>query len=178
VRRSIDASVDDHTTPARQHNLYPACRKPDRVRMAPSPRRQGAPVRDGLIATNDNRKVRVRIADQLATIAIKGSRVGISRTEFEFPIPLSDAEEIMRTMCDGHVLAKTRVFVTYDNVNWMVDIYEGILQGVILAEIEVATKDQAIVISPWIGQEVTGDPSYRKINMFAARMLANESAQS
>jgi CYTH domain-containing protein len=114
----------------------------------------------------------------VATIAIKGSRVGISRTEFEFPIPLSDAEEIMRTMCDGHVLAKTRFFVPYDKVNWMVDIYEGILQGVILAEIEMATKHQAIVIPPWIGQEVTGDPSYRKINMFAARMLANESAQS
>src|SRR5215475_13921579 len=63
-------------------------------------------IRDGLIASNNGNKARVRISDSNATITLKSRRRGPSRTEFEYPIPVSDAEEILRTMCDGQVLDK------------------------------------------------------------------------
>jgi adenylate cyclase len=55
-------------------------------------------IRDGLVATDNGRKVRIRISDESATIAVKGPRAGITRAEFEYAIPPSDAEEIMRTL--------------------------------------------------------------------------------
>jgi adenylate cyclase len=69
-------------------------------------------IRDGLIANNKGNKARVRIANDVATIALKSSRRGLVRTEFEYVIPYSDAEEMLRTMCDGNVLDKVRHFVS------------------------------------------------------------------
>jgi CYTH domain-containing protein len=134
-------------------------------------------IRDGLIANYNDRKVRVRIYDKSATITLKGHHAGITRAEFEYPIPLSDAEEIIRTMCDDHVLEKRRYFVPYEGINWEIDAYEGILNGIVLAEIELKTMDQTLTIPQWIGREVTGDPKYRKINMFAERMSTIKSTR-
>jgi adenylate cyclase len=127
-------------------------------------------IRDGLIANNDGHKARVRIADSTATIALKSRRHGPTRTEFEYTIPCSDAEEIMRFMCVGNILDKVRHFVPHAGLTWHVDVYEGILNGVVLAEIELAHADQRLELPDWIGDEVTGDPRYRKINMRAQRM--------
>jgi CYTH domain-containing protein len=90
-----------------------------------------------LIANNNGQKVRVRIANGVATIAIKSRRRGPARTEFEYAIPCSDAEEMLRTMCSGNVLDKVRHFVTYAGNTWQIDVYEGLLEGVVLAEIEL-----------------------------------------
>src|SRR5215469_17484784 len=70
-------------------------------------------IRDGLIANNSGNKARVRIADADATITLKSRRRGSIRTEFEYAIPYSDAVEILRTMCDGHVLDKVRHVITH-----------------------------------------------------------------
>ena len=121
-----------------------------------------AHIRDGLVASNNDRKVRIRISDSVATIALKGPHVGIARAEFEYFIPLSDAEKIMQTMCDIHLLEKRRHLVPYQGVNWLIDVYEGLLKGVVLADVEMKTIDQSLTIPPWIGQEVTGDPEFRK----------------
>jgi CYTH domain-containing protein len=128
-------------------------------------------IRDGLVANNDGQKARVRIADDVATIALKSrKRDHIVRDEFEYAIPLSDAEEILRTMCDGYVLYKTRNFVLHTSNTWQVDVYEGLLDGVVLAEIELTHADQPLILPDWIGAEVTSDPSFRKINMVAAHL--------
>ena len=128
-------------------------------------------IRDGLIANNNGQKARVRIADEVATIALKSrKRDFIVRDEFEYAIPLSDAEEILRTMCDGNVLYKTRHFVLHAGNTWQVDIYEGLLNGVVLAEIELTNADQTLILPDWIGAEVTSDPNFRKINMIAAHL--------
>jgi CYTH domain-containing protein len=82
----------------------------------------------------------------------------------------SDAEEILRTMCDGNVLNKVRHFVIHKDVTWQVDVYDDILKGIVLAEIELTQPDQALQIPDWVGAEVTADPRYRKINMVANRM--------
>jgi CYTH domain-containing protein len=129
-------------------------------------------IRDGLIASNNGHKARVRISDDKATITLKSRRRGPTRTEFEYAIPRSDAEEMLRTMCDGHVLDKVRHFVSHAGATWYVDVYEGILNGVVLAEIELESADQKLELPDWVGKEVTGDPSYRKVNLLAQHIAA------
>ena len=85
-------------------------------------------IRDGLIASNNGNKARVRIADDKSTIALKSRRMGMVRTEFEYEIPCADAEEILRTMCDGNVLNKIRHFVMHKDATWQVDVYDDILK--------------------------------------------------
>ena len=132
-------------------------------------------IRDGLIANNKGHKARVRIANDVATIALKSRRRGPVRNEFEYVIPYSDAEEILRIMCDGNVLNKVRHFVSQAGNTWQVDVYEGLLDGVVLAEIELRDADQNLILPDWIGAEVTADPRYRKINMVAARLAKPKS---
>ena len=122
-------------------------------------------IRDGLIASNNGNKARVRIADSAATIALKSRRSGPTRTEFEYAIPYSDAMEMLRTMCDGRVLDKVRNVIPHAGTVWHVDVYEGILNGVVLAEVELQHAEQKLDLPGWIGKEVTNDPMYRKINM-------------
>ncbi len=127
-------------------------------------------IRDGLIANHKGNKARVRIANDVATIAIISRRRGPVRTEFEYAIPFSDAEEMLRIMCDGNVLDKIRHFVSYAGDIWQVDVYEGLLDGVVLAEIELTAEDEELTPPDWIGAEVTADSRYRKVNMVAARL--------
>jgi CYTH domain-containing protein len=76
-------------------------------------------------------------------------------------------------MCEGNVLEKARHFVSHAGNTWQVDVYEGFLDGVVLAEIELTDADQQLTLPDWIGAEVTADPKYRKINMVAAARMAN-----
>jgi adenylate cyclase len=133
-------------------------------------------IRDGLIANNKGHKARVRIANDVATIAVKSRRSGLACTEFEYVIPNSDAEEMLRIMCEGNVLDKTRHFVSHAGNTWQVDVYEGLLDGVVLAEIELTDADQKLTLPDWIGAEVTADPAYRKINMVAAARVPKPSS--
>src|SRR6516164_9271024 len=127
-------------------------------------------IRDGLIASTGGNKARVRIADSNATIALKSRRNGPIRTEFEYAIPYSDAMEMLRTMCDGRVLEKVRHVIPHGTV-WHIDVYEGILNGVVLAEVELLHADQKLDLPGWVGKEVTNDPMYRKINMQRQRIV-------
>jgi len=133
---------------------------------------------DGLIASNNGNKARVRIVGSNATITLKSRRHGPIRTEFEYAIPYSDAVEILRTMCDGHVLDKVRHVITHAGAVWHVDVYEGILDGVVLAEVELQHADQKLDLPGWIGKEVTGDPRYRKINMQTQRIVSLRERQA
>jgi|SRR5262252_1066009 len=85
-------------------------------------------IRDGLIASNNGDKARVRISDSNATITLKSRRRGPSRAEFEYPISYSDAEEMLRSLCDGQVLDKVRHVIIHADAVWHVDVYEGILK--------------------------------------------------
>jgi adenylate cyclase len=133
-------------------------------------------LRDGLIAAYKDRKVRVRIAgDGVATVAIKGSRIGIAQAEFEYEIPIADAERMLSTMCQDDTLEKERFFVEDGGAIWHVDVYSGILQGVVIAEVELKHESQELILPPWIGKEVTGDSFYRKINMRARALNSRKS---
>ena len=126
-------------------------------------------IRDGLIAMYKGRKVRVRIADDIATIAIKGPRSGLARAEYEYEIPLADAEQMLSIFCRDDHLEKERFFVQVIGAVWHVDVYGGLLEGVVIAEIELDRERQKVELPTWIGKEVTGDLSYKKINMIAQR---------
>lgn len=127
---------------------------------------------DGLLATTGLRKVRVRVCGDQATLTIKARQTPGVNAEFEYAIPLKDAEELLARHCDGNVLTKTRSFVPFEGFTWQVDAYDGIMADIVLAEVELARLDCTVPLPPWIGQEVTGDPAYRKINLFRARSRA------
>ncbi|TQS73596.1 CYTH domain-containing protein [Rhodobacteraceae bacterium] len=128
-------------------------------------------LRDGLISHVMGRKVRIRVYnDTRAVLTLKGPRQGISRDEFEYEIPTSDGLALLRDHCDGLVLEKTRHYIAHAGHEWIVDEYDGLLAGVILAEIELPTEDTAFATPDWIDREVTGDPRYQKVNMLADRL--------
>jgi len=127
-------------------------------------------IADGLLAASRAGKVRIRIAGTNATITVKGARQGLVRDEFEYPIPVADADDLMARHCAGPILHKTRSFVPYLGHVWQVDQYTGLLDGIILAEIELEHADQVVPLPPWLGREVTGDGRYRKANMVVERL--------
>jgi len=120
-------------------------------------------LRDGLIARFGEGKVRIRLAGSSASLTIKGAREGISRLEFEYEIPRGDAEQMLRTLCQGDpVLEKVRHAVPFGGLNWTIDVYMGSLAGVAFAEVELTHPDQHFELPPWAGEEVTNDPRFRK----------------
>jgi len=116
---------------------------------------------DGFVAITNSHKVRVRTYGTRATVTIKTARIGLERAEFEFPIPLADATDLLAHHCSGIILEKTRHHVIFNGLTWEIDVYEGALTGIIVAEIELPELDTAINLPPWIGQEVTFNPDYR-----------------
>ncbi len=122
-------------------------------------------IRDGLISITDGRKTRVRIEDDRATLTVKGEHAGCSRSEFEYAIPVPDAEEMLRTMCGDLVLEKTRHYASHGGLTWENDVYNGLLDGVVIAEVELDRPDRALELPDWVGREVTGNIRYRKIRM-------------
>lgn len=125
-------------------------------------------IRDGLIAVSDERKTRVRIIGDRATLTVKTKRVAGRRFEFEYDIPMADAE-LMLESCESSTISKRRHYVPHDGLVWEVDEYDGVLKGVVLAEVELSAIDQPLDIPNWIGHEVTAEASYRKLNMLEAR---------
>lgn len=105
--------------------------------------------------------IRLRVRDEEAFITIKGaSRVGgFARDEWEYPIPMAEAREMM-SLKQGKAIIKDRYIVPYQGHRWEVDIFAGEYEGLILAELELASEDEVFEIPHWLGQEVTGDTRY------------------
>jgi CYTH domain-containing protein len=127
-----------------------------------------AQICDGLIAIYRGRKTRVRILDDRATITLKGQHDGLGRAEYEYAIPIAHAQEMLRTMCDDRILVKTRHYVPHAGLTWEIDVYNGILQGVTIAEVELEEPAGALQLPGWAGEEITGDLNFSKINLFEA----------
>lgn len=124
----------------------------------------GTRYRQGYLCRDPERTVRVRIADDQAFLAIKGRTVGASRPEFEYPIPLADAEQLLG-LCDGPLIEKTRHRIRHHDMIWEVDEFTGDNAGLAIAEIELPSEGQAFASPPWLGQEVTHDPRYYNANV-------------
>jgi CYTH domain-containing protein len=124
---------------------------------------------DGLLMSADGRKLRVRLCDGQATLTFKGRRDGFQREEVELPMDLSQAQILLEQHCDGRVLSKKRHLVPQGDLVWEIDEYDTPLDGVVLAEIELPSADHRVDLPDWIGQEVSGDPRWQKLNLLAAR---------
>lgn len=131
------------------------------------PAQGGIRYRQGYLCTDPERTVRVRIGGGTAILAVKGHGDGLSRPEFEFPIPVTEAEQLITCCCLQPVIDKHRYCIDFGGLTWEVDEFLGDNHGLILAEIELERPDQPVPLPPWIGAEVTGDPRY--YNAYLAR---------
>jgi adenylate cyclase len=122
-------------------------------------------LRQAYLAETDRAVVRVRIVDDdYAVLTIKSAEAGLSRQEFEYPLPKSDAETLIE-LRQGSILDKTRFHVSHEGHIWEIDVYGGENSGLVIAEIELASEDVAVEPPAWLGDEVTGDRRY-----YAARL--------
>jgi adenylate cyclase len=99
--------------------------------------------------------VRVRIAGAQGYLTLKGKAENYIRPEFEYEIPVDDAQEMLDLWCQPRIVEKVRYRILYGDLVWEVDEFEGLNQGLILAEVELSTADQAINLPEWVGQEVS-----------------------
>lgn len=133
---------------------------------------------DGLITRSGSGKVRVRLGSEKAWLTVKGARQGIGRSEFEYEIPRLDAEEMIRSICDGPAVEKVRHTVPHGDLTWSVDIHMGPLAGIEFAEVELAHADQFIPMPSWAGEEITHDVRFRKETLLRRCADAGNSAFS
>ena len=127
---------------------------------------------------NDERQcsVRVRIAGQAAWLNLKGVTLGAQRLEFEYPIPLANAERMLDSLTCKPLIEKIRHLVDFGEHTWEVDEFAGANAGLIVAEIELNDPDEAFALPDWAGAEVTDDPRYYN-TCLAANPYQNWSAE-
>jgi adenylate cyclase len=118
----------------------------------------------GYLSRDPSRTVRVRIAGEQAFLTIKGATRGATRAEFEYAVPVADAQALL-TMCDGPVVEKIRHLCLCDGMTWEVDEFLGANAGLVLAEIELEDEAQPFTRPAWLGDEVTGDGRYVNANL-------------
>lgn len=125
----------------------------------------GEPYRQGYLGRSDQATVRVRVAGRSAYLTVKGEKPGRVRAEFDYPIPVEDAEEMLRTLCGQALIEKTRYEVVHAGLVWHVDEFGGANLGLVLAEIELDHPDREVELPDWVGREVTEDPRYRNSSL-------------
>ncbi len=118
-------------------------------------------ITQGYLSTVAERTVRIRIKDDKAFITIKGSSnaSGITRYEWEKEIPVNEALELLQ-LCEPGKIDKTRYLIQAGKHTYEVDEFYGENQGLVMAEIELTSEDEAFIKPEWLGQEVTGNPDY------------------
>jgi CYTH domain-containing protein len=125
----------------------------------------GEVMRQGYIPTQDARTIRVRQVGDRAYLTLKGPAVGLVRPEFEYPIPVEDAQVILETLCTPPLIEKTRYRLPLGDVVWEIDEFWGNNRGLIVAEVELASPEQAVDLPEWVGAEVTSDLRYQNSNL-------------
>lgn len=113
----------------------------------------------GFISKSKECVVRIRIKGDKGFLTIKGKTVGITRKEFEYEIPLADAEAMLDNFIDKSI-RKHRYEINVAGKTWEVDEFHGPLQGLILAELEVCSIDEKFDLPEWVTEDVSTDPSY------------------
>ncbi len=129
-----------------------------------------AEIRQGYFSRGADYSLRVRIQDEKALLTIKGKPYGITRKEFEYEIPLTDAEEMLREFCLDRIIEKTRYFIPWKGFLWEVDQYVGTNQGLITAEIELPEEQTVFDRPDWLGREVSNDPRYSNESLATSPM--------
>jgi len=121
-------------------------------------------INQGYILNTSEKVVRVRIADNEAYVTIKGKNEGALRPEFEYEIPISDAEYLIANMCQN-IIKKIRYIVYISDDAWEIDLFQGENSGLIVAEVEIPSIDYNLKIPPWVKEEVTDKTQYYNNNL-------------
>lgn len=116
-------------------------------------------LRQGYLNTDKSRTVRVRVAGANAFLTIKGITNNVSRPEFEYPIPVEDADALL-LLCSDSIIDKRRYMIPIGNLIWEIDEFCGDNEGLVLAEVELQSETQVVTLPDWIGEEVSGDSRY------------------
>lgn len=127
----------------------------------------GVRYRQGYLSTRAERTVRVRTVGEQGFLTIKGLAQGVARREYEYAIPLGDANELLDNLCERPLIEKVRYKIPYGGLVWEVDEFEGENAGLILAEVELTSPTQEVPLPDWAGQEVTQDTRYYNANLIA-----------
>jgi len=128
---------------------------------------EGMHCRQGYLSTVKERTVRVRTIGEKAFLTIKGVSKGITRLEFEYEIPTEDANEMLDELCERPIIEKFRHKIAHAGLVWEVDEFHGANEGLVVAEVELTSIDEAFDLPPWVGEEVSGDPRYFNANLVA-----------
>lgn len=121
-------------------------------------------LRQGYLAIDKGNNVRVRTDGQRAWLTIKGRGEGITRPEFEYKIPIADADQLL-ALCRGRVVEKVRHLIPAGEYVWEIDEFAGENSGLIVAEIELSDEATPVPRPGWLGEEVTTDPRYLNANL-------------
>ncbi|HSN23937.1 MAG TPA: CYTH domain-containing protein [Methylomicrobium sp.] len=121
--------------------------------------------KQGYLSSQPTSSIRVRVCQHRAWLNIKSATIGSHRHEYEYEIPLADAEEILMHLCSKPLIEKTRHFVRHGGNLWEIDEFEGANQGLLVAEIELDEIGQSFDKPSWLGKEVTDDLRYYNNNL-------------
>jgi CYTH domain-containing protein len=120
----------------------------------------GTVYRQGYLCADENRTVRVRVIGDKGFLTIKGKSVGISRMEYEYEIPVADAETLIEELCAKPFIEKKRYRIEYKGFLYEVDEFFSDNEGLVVAEIELTSETQKFVKPSWLGREVSDDNRY------------------
>jgi adenylate cyclase len=128
---------------------------------------RGVRYRQGYLSTVKERTVRVRTMGDKGYLTVKGVSKGVSRAEFEYEIPLEDADAMLDGLCERPLIDKTRYKIPYNGLTWEVDEFHAENEGLVVAEVELEGEDQDVDKPDWAGAEVSDDPRYFNANLIA-----------
>ncbi|HHH44962.1 MAG TPA: CYTH domain-containing protein [Gammaproteobacteria bacterium] len=125
----------------------------------------GTPYRQGYLCSDPRQCVRVRVTGDRAWLSIKKATSAVRRLEYEYPIPLADAAELLDEICADQRIDKIRYHVNHAGHRWEIDVFEGANAGLVVAEIELDDEQETFARPAWLGEEVSDDPRYYNMNL-------------
>jgi len=125
----------------------------------------GTAYRQGYLCADKERTVRVRTVGDQGFITVKGASIGLARLEYEYKIPIDDANALLDRLCQKPLIEKHRYKIDHAGFTWEVDEFSGENDGLVVAEIELESEGQLFDKPDWIGEEVTGDRRYFNANL-------------
>jgi adenylate cyclase len=129
------------------------------------PKSEGQVYRQGYLPAENGTTIRVRTVGAVGYITIKGASVGLSRKEFEYRIPLEDANEMLSETSTGYIVEKVRYRVQYEALIWEIDEFRNENDGLVTAEVELESEEQDIRLPKWIGREVSTEQRYSNLSL-------------
>ncbi|CAN0484282.1 unnamed protein product, partial [Phaeothamnion confervicola] len=109
-------------------------------------------MRQGYLAGSEHCSIRIRVSAADAQLNIKSATLGISRSEFEYRVPMADADIMLATLCGTRTLEKTRHYVHHAGHEWEIDEFHGANAGLVVAELELTAVDEAFARPAWLGE--------------------------